>query len=93
MDELDARLHRIGQHHFRAKFRLRGRDRPVVDLRGITIVRRHAKELDALVEGYRSARAEDHGSVPDRSGRERGDSEGVAHQCFRSDLSTIRPFR
>ena len=45
MDELDAKLHRIGQHHFRAKFRLRGRDRAVVDLRGITTVRRHAEEL------------------------------------------------
>lgn len=45
MDELDARLHRIGQHHFRAKFRLRGRDRAVVDLRGITTVRKHAEEL------------------------------------------------
>ena len=45
MDELDARLHRIGQHPFRAKFRLRGRDRAVVDLRGIAVVRRHAEEL------------------------------------------------
>ncbi len=45
MDELDARLHRIGQHHFRAKFRLHGRDRAVVDLRGIATVRRHAEEL------------------------------------------------
>jgi len=45
MDELDARLHRIGQHPFRAKFRLRGRDRAVVDLCGITTVRRHAEEL------------------------------------------------
>jgi hypothetical protein len=45
LDELDARLHRIGQHHFRAKFRLRGRDRAVVDLRGMTTVRRHAEEL------------------------------------------------
>lgn len=45
MDELDARLRRIGQHHFRATFRLRGRDRAVVDLRGIAIVRKHAQEL------------------------------------------------
>jgi hypothetical protein len=45
MDELDARLQRIGQHHFRAKFRLRGRDRAVVDLRGLATVRRHAREL------------------------------------------------
>lgn len=45
MDELDARPHRIGQHHFRARFRLRGRDRAVVDLRGIATVCRHAEEL------------------------------------------------
>ncbi|WP_280215376.1 DUF4186 domain-containing protein [Nocardia cyriacigeorgica] len=45
MDELDTRLHRIGQHHFRAKFRLRGRDRAIVDLRGLTTVRKHAREL------------------------------------------------
>lgn len=44
-DDLDARLHRIGRHPFRAKFRLRGRDRAVVDLRGIGTVRRHAHEL------------------------------------------------
>ncbi len=45
MDELDARLQRIGQHRFRAEFRLRDRDRAVVDLRGIATVRRHAEEL------------------------------------------------
>lgn len=45
--ELDDRLDRIGQHHFRAKFRLRGRDRAVVDLRGITTVRKHAEDLIA----------------------------------------------
>ncbi|NSC25476.1 DUF4186 domain-containing protein [Streptomyces albus subsp. chlorinus] len=45
MDDLDARLQRIGQQDFRAKFRLRGRDRAVVDLRGIATVRRHAEEL------------------------------------------------
>lgn len=45
MDRLDARLDRIGQHHFRAKFRLRGRDRAVVDLRGMATVRRHAEDL------------------------------------------------
>ena len=38
-------VHRIGQHHFHAKFRLRSRDRAVVDLRGITTIRRHAEEL------------------------------------------------
>ncbi|WP_338765829.1 DUF4186 domain-containing protein [Nocardia vulneris] len=46
-DELDDRLDRIGQHHFRAKFRLRGRDRAVVDLRGIATVRKHAEDLIA----------------------------------------------
>ncbi|QIS02901.1 DUF4186 family protein [Nocardia brasiliensis] len=46
-DELDDRLHRIGQHRFRAKFRLRGRDRAVVDLRGIATVRKHAEDLIA----------------------------------------------
>lgn len=45
MDELDALLHRISQHHFRAKFRLHGRDRAMVDLRGIATVRKHAEEL------------------------------------------------
>ncbi|MEV6279928.1 DUF4186 domain-containing protein [Nocardia sp. NPDC051832] len=45
VDELDARLQRIGQHRFRASFRLRGRDRAVVDLRGIAMVRKHAVDL------------------------------------------------
>jgi hypothetical protein len=45
MDELDARLSRIWQQPFRARFRLRGRDRAVVDLRGMGTVRRHAEDL------------------------------------------------
>lgn len=45
MDELDAKLTRIGQHPFRARFRLTGRDRAVVDLRGMTTVRWHAHEI------------------------------------------------
>lgn len=45
MDELDDRLDRIGRHPFRARFRLYGRDRAVVDLRGIVTVRRHAEDL------------------------------------------------
>ncbi|MHA6793199.1 DUF4186 domain-containing protein [Pseudonocardia bannensis] len=45
IDGLDERLRRIGQHPFRAGFRLRGRDRAVVDLRGIGTVRRHADDL------------------------------------------------
>lgn len=43
LDELDARLRRVGQHPFRAKFRLRGRDRAIVDLRGIGTIRKHAE--------------------------------------------------
>lgn len=45
LDELDARLRRIGQHHFRAKFQLRGRERALVDLRGIDTIRKHASDL------------------------------------------------
>lgn len=44
-DELGERLHRIGQQRFRAKFRLHGRDRAIVDLRGIDTVRRHALDF------------------------------------------------
>ena len=47
MDDLDARLRRIGQQPFRAKFRLVGRDRAIVDLRGIATVRRHAEDFIA----------------------------------------------
>ena len=47
MDALDERLRRIGLHPFRAKFRLHGRDRAVVDLRGMAAVRAHARELIA----------------------------------------------
>lgn len=45
MDDLDAILHRLGQHHFRAKFRLVGRDSEMVGLRGIATIRKHAEEL------------------------------------------------
>lgn len=44
-DDLDGRLRRIGQHPFRARFRLGGRDRAIVDLRGIATIRRHAREI------------------------------------------------
>jgi hypothetical protein len=44
-EELDARIDRIRQHPFRAKFRLRGRDRGLAQLRGPTTLRRHAEEL------------------------------------------------
>lgn len=45
MDALDARLQRMSQSKFRARMRLRGRDRAIVDLRGIATVRKHAQEL------------------------------------------------
>ncbi len=44
-DELDARLRRIGQQPFRASFRLRGRERAIVDQRGMGTIHRHAGEL------------------------------------------------
>jgi hypothetical protein len=44
-EELDARIDRIRQHPFRAKVRLRGRDRGLAQLRGPTTLRRHAHEL------------------------------------------------
>lgn len=47
LEGLDARLARISRHRFRAKFTLRGRDRAVVDLRGLETVRRHAHEIIA----------------------------------------------
>ncbi|MEV4496284.1 DUF4186 domain-containing protein [Micromonospora arborensis] len=46
-DELNERLRRIGRHPFRARFHLRGRDRAVVDLRGMVVVRQHAADLIA----------------------------------------------
>ena len=44
-DGLDARLHRIAQQPFRKRFRLYGRDRTVVDRRGMATVREHAADL------------------------------------------------
>lgn len=44
-DELDARLRRIGQQRFRAKFRLQGKERAMVDQRGLATIREHAAEL------------------------------------------------
>jgi hypothetical protein len=45
---IDERLERITKHHFRARFHLRyGRDRALVELRGMEAVRRHAGELIA----------------------------------------------
>jgi hypothetical protein len=46
--EIDALLARITRHHFRARFHLRyGRDRALVELRGLEAVRRHAGEIIA----------------------------------------------
>ncbi|HEY2724349.1 MAG TPA: DUF4186 domain-containing protein [Pseudonocardiaceae bacterium] len=45
MAEIDDLLDRIGRHPFRAKFRLRGRDRAIAELRGMAEIRRHAHEL------------------------------------------------
>ncbi|MBK7722166.1 MAG: DUF4186 domain-containing protein [Austwickia sp.] len=44
-DELDTKLVRIGQHPFRARFRLGSRDRAMVDLRGMSTLRRHAHQI------------------------------------------------
>jgi hypothetical protein len=46
--EIDERIEQIGRHRFRAKFRLRGgRDAAFVQLRGMPVVREHARELIA----------------------------------------------
>ena len=44
---IDERIDRIGKQPFRAKFRLRGRDRATAILRGPAAVRAHAQELIA----------------------------------------------
>jgi hypothetical protein len=46
-ETIDSRIDRIGRHHFRAKFRLRGRDRGLAQLHGPERLRRHAHELIA----------------------------------------------
>jgi hypothetical protein len=43
--DIDPRLDAIARHPFRAKFRLRGRDRETAERRGLGIMRRHAGEL------------------------------------------------
>lgn len=45
MEEIDARLARITRHPFRARFHVRGRDRAIVDLRGMETIRKHAKDF------------------------------------------------
>jgi hypothetical protein len=44
---IDDRIAAIGQQPFRARFRLQGRERAIVQLRGMTAVRKHAEELFA----------------------------------------------
>jgi hypothetical protein len=44
---IDDRLDGIGRHPFRAKFRLCGRERAIIQLRGMEAVRKHAGELFA----------------------------------------------
>jgi hypothetical protein len=46
-EELDRRLDAIGRHPFRARFHLRGRERALVQLRGMPVVRAHAADLFA----------------------------------------------
>ena len=47
LDGLDARLQLIGQHHFRARFHLRGRELAEVYIRGAGTVRKHAEDIIA----------------------------------------------
>ena len=44
---IDARIDAIARHPFRARFRLRGRDRGLAQLHGPARLRRHADELIA----------------------------------------------
>jgi hypothetical protein len=46
-DDLDRRIATIAQQPFRARFHLRGRERALVRLRGMTAIRQHAHELIA----------------------------------------------
>lgn len=46
-DALDARLDAIARQRFRARFRLDGRERATVELRGMPAIRRHAGEIVA----------------------------------------------
>lgn len=44
-DQIDARLDRLGTQPFRAKFHLRGRERAMVDQKGLRVIRRHGADL------------------------------------------------
>ena len=43
--DIDSRLDALARQPFRAKFHLRGRERALVELRGMTAIRAHAHEL------------------------------------------------
>lgn len=45
---IDERIDTIARHPFRARFRLRGRERAIVQLRGQRAVRAHAEKLFAV---------------------------------------------
>ena len=42
---IDAKLDALSEQPFRSRFHLRGRERALVELRGMTAIRRHAHEL------------------------------------------------
>lgn len=44
-DTIDERLDAIGEQPFRARFHLRGRERALVQLRGLQAIRRHAEDV------------------------------------------------
>jgi uncharacterized protein DUF4186 len=47
IETIDERLDAIGEQPFRARFQLRGRERALVQLRGLQAIRRHAADLIA----------------------------------------------
>jgi hypothetical protein len=47
LTSIDGRLDALARQPFRAKFHLRGRERALVELRGMTTVREHALDLIA----------------------------------------------
>jgi hypothetical protein len=44
-DTIDERLEAIGEQPFRARFHLRGRERALVQLRGLQAIRAHAEDV------------------------------------------------
>lgn len=45
MNDIDERIHRIARHPFRAKFHLRGPERAEAELRSMSTLRMHARDL------------------------------------------------